>query len=255
MRWIALLIFGGLGLAALIGGVMWGLKRQSLTKQGVEARGKVVAQEEHASSGYRESRTGGYRNVKKSYSPVVEFVTTEGKTVRFTGSTGGVGEPIIETGTEVKVIYDPAAPADAQIVSFSQFWLGPLAVAVCGFIFLLMGAGGFFLIGGHDRSMAEGEAMLNRSMLVFKPEAQVIQGTIIRIEERPENSGRHYFIIKAHRPDAPMYEEFSSDYLPFEPGRQYLGRQVDVRLDPADRENYYVDIDPLLREIVSNRGK
>jgi len=214
-----------------------------------------VAQEEHVSSGYRESRVGSYRNVKKSYYPVVEFVATSGKTVRFTGSSGGVGEPIIETGTEVKVMYDPAAPSNARIKSFSQFWLGPLAMAVAGLIFLLMGVGGFFLIGGHDRSMAEGEAMLNRSMLVFNPEAPVVQGTIIRIEERPENSGRYFFIVQAHRPDAPMYEEFASAHFTFDPGRIFIGRQVDVRLDPADRDNYYVNIDPLLPEIVNNRGK
>jgi hypothetical protein len=186
---------------------------------------------------------------------VVEFVTKAGKTARFTGSTGGVGDPIIETGTEVRVIYDPADPSNAQIASFSQFWLGPLVVAVCGSIFLLMGTGGFFLIGGHDRSMAEGEAMLNRSMLVFNPEAPVIQGSIIRIEERPENSGRYVFIVQAQRPDTSFYEEFPSDYFSFDPGHRYLGRQVDIRLDPADRDNYYVNIDPLLPGIVKNRGK
>ncbi len=255
MRWIVLLMFGGLGLAAVIGGISWGLKRQSLVQQGVEARGSVVAQEESSGSTVSSSRTGSYRNVKKSYNPVVEFVTKEGKTVRFIGSTGGVGEPIIETGTEVKVIYDPAAPESAQIKSFSQFWLGPLVVAVAGIISLFLGVGGFFVMGGIDRSMAKGEAMLNRSMLVFNPEAKVVQGTIIRTEERPENSGRYVFICQAQRPDMSIYEEFPSDYFTFDPGSRYLGRQVDVLLDPADRENYYVKIDPLLPEIMSDRGK
>lgn len=255
MRWIVLLMFGGLGLAALIGGVMWGLKRQSLAQQGVETWGRVVAQEESSVSTGSSSRTGSYRNVKKSYSPVVEFVTEGSKTVRFTGSTGGVGDPIIETGTEVKVLYDPAEPGSAQIKSFSQFWLGPLAVTVAGIISLFLGVGGFFVMGGIDRNMAEGEAMMNRQRLIFMPEARVIQGKIIRIEERPENSGRYVFIVQALRPDSSLYEEFSSDHLTFDPGHRFIGREVAVRLDPADRENYYVNADPLLPEILKSRGK
>jgi hypothetical protein len=254
MKWLLLLIFGGIGLAALIGGVMWGQKRQSLVRNGVRAQGKVVAQEEGRSPGTK-GRVGSYRDASITYNPVVEFVTEAGQTVRFTGSSGGVGKPLIDTGTEVEVIYDPAEPSHAQIASFTQFWLGPLAVAGSGLVFLLMGVGGFFLIGSHDRGMAERITMMNRERLVMRADAQVIQGTIVRIEEKPEKSGRYVFICRALRPFATGFEEFSSDYLPFDPGRRYLGRTVDVRLDPDDRGNYYVDIDPLLREIMSSRER
>lgn len=254
MKWVLLILFGGLGVAALAGGVMWGLKRQSLVQQGVRARGRVVAQEETASHG-RGGRAGSYRESRTDYYPVVEFVTEAGETVRFTGSTGGGGKPIIETGTEVNVIYDPAAPSSAQIVSFMQFWLGPLVAAVGGLIFLIMGTGGFFLIGGHDRNMDEREVMMQRERLIFMPEAPVVQGTILRIEEKPVNSGKYVFVCQALRPDSSLYEEFTSDSVPFDPGHRYLGRQVGIRLDPDDRANYYVNIDPLLPEIVKNRGK
>lgn len=50
MKWMALLIFGGIGLGALIGGAMWGLKRYPLLQNGLRAQGKVVAQDETTST-------------------------------------------------------------------------------------------------------------------------------------------------------------------------------------------------------------
>ena len=170
MKWIVLLLFGGLGLGALISGAMWGAKRLPLFQSGLRAHGKVVAQEERVSL-ETIGKKNPYSQKVISYYPVAEFLTETGEKVRFTGSSGGKGKPIIETGTEVEVLYDPANRTNAQISDFSQFWLGPLVVTVCGLIFLLMGVGGFFLMGSHDRIMDERFEMMNRSQLVMNSEA------------------------------------------------------------------------------------
>lgn len=151
MKWAALLGFGGIGLIALISGLTWGWNRYALSSNGLRAQGRVV--ENHKSVSTTDSPPGGgssgqIRNkyTYVSYYPVVEFVTENGETIRFRGSTGS-GVPDYEPGTPVEVIYDPAEPHSAQMTAFSQRWLGPLVVTCAGLVLIFMGIGGFFLIG------------------------------------------------------------------------------------------------------------
>ncbi len=255
MRWVLLLLFGGLGLAALVGGVAWGWQRLPLFQEGVRTTGVVVGQEETVTTTSRGSASHTYSEEVIDYNPVVEFTGEGGETHRFTGSTGGEGKPIIETGSEVEVLYDPADPGSAQIASFEQFWLGPVVVAGAGLIFLLMGVGGFFLMGGQDRRMEEQAAMMQRERLIVTPQAQTIRAEITATAERPEGSGHYVFICRARRPGAGLVEEFVSDFLPFDPGHRFVGREVTVHLDPADPHSYFVNIDPLLPEIMAERKR
>ena len=253
MKWILLVLFGGLGLAALLGGLLWGWNRLPLFQSGARTTGVVVGQEETVSARASIGRHLNYSREATGYSPIVEFTDNDGEKHRFVGSTGGEGKPIIETGTEVEVIYDPADPGKAQIGSFEQFWLGPVAVAVCGLIFLLMGVGGFFLMGGSDRRLEEQAEMMQRERLVFASEAPVFEGTIIRVEENPAGSGRYVFVCRGTRPGAVFAEEFVSDFLPFDPGPRYRGRKVTIRIDPAQPDIYLIDINALLPEIMESR--
>ena len=254
MKWILLVVFGGLGLAALSGGLLWGWNRLPLLQSGAHTTGVVVDQKERISS-----RTGMSQKSATSfgstinYYPIVEFTDDSGETHRFEGSTGGGGKPIIATGTEVGVVYDPTDPSKAQIDSFAQFWLGPLVVAVCGLIFLLMGVGGFFLMGGSDRRMEEQAEMMQRERLVFASEAPTFEGTILRTEERPPGSGRYVFVCRGTRPGSVVDEEFASDFFPFDPGPFYRGRKVIIHIDPAKPDVYFVNINTLLPEIMKNR--
>lgn len=254
MKWLLLLLFGGLGLAAAIGGVMWGLKRQPLARGGVRTKGQVVGQEESVSSTSGRSRHGRSRSAR-SYTPIVEFMDGQGVKHRFTGSTGGQGKPIIETGAAVEVIYDPADPSNAQIASFSQFRLGPLTLAVVGGVFLLMGVGGFFLMGSHDRGMQESFEMMDRERLIFDQDARQVQGTVVRSEERPAGSGRYVFVCRARRHGSMPEEEFLSDYFTFDPGRRYAGWRVTIYLDPANDGRYHVDLRELLPEVMRDRKR
>ncbi len=255
MKWLVLIAFGGIGLATLAGGLLWGWNRLPLFQHGVHTTGTVAGQEETLST-----RSGSVSNRVASpfgvinYNPIVEFTDANGENFRFVGSTGGGGRPVIETGSEVEVIYDPADPHQAQIASFKQFWLGPLVVTVCGLIFLLMGAGSFFLTRDNDRSMEELADMMQRERLLFSSEAPIVSGTIIRAEERPAGSGRYVFICRGIRPGGVFDEEFVSDFLPFDPGPGYRGRNVIIHTDPANQNGYFVNIDALLPEIMNDRS-
>jgi len=67
------------------------------------------------------------RNVERvSYAPVVRFTTTTGREIEFHGRGGS--DRGLATGDRVTVVYDPADPIRASIVSFLDLWL-PSAVA------------------------------------------------------------------------------------------------------------------------------
>lgn len=150
MKWMALLGFGGLGLVALVSGLLWGWNRYALSSAGLRTQGRVV--ENYKAVSTTDSPPGGgssgqIRNkyTYVSYYPVIEFATERGETVRFRGSTGS-GVPEYEPGAPVEVVYDPANPHKAQMTAFSQQWLGPLVVTGVGLLLLILGIGGFFLI-------------------------------------------------------------------------------------------------------------
>lgn len=60
------------------------------------------------------------------YSPVVEF-DADGQTYSFEGDNAS-DPPAYKVGEEVNVIYDPAAPATAQINKWSERWLFPIII-------------------------------------------------------------------------------------------------------------------------------
>ncbi|MFZ5781228.1 MAG: DUF3592 domain-containing protein [Pseudomonadota bacterium] len=69
----------------------------------------------------------GRRSVERiAYAPVVRFMTRAGREIEFHGRGGS--ESSLAAGDRVAVIYDPADPIRARIVSFLDLWL-PSAVA------------------------------------------------------------------------------------------------------------------------------
>ena len=144
MKWMCLLLFGGLGLIIFVIGVGWGYKRLELYNNGVKTTGTVV-EITHSTSSDSKGR------LSTSYYAIVEFTTPDEKNYKFRGSTGSSAQEYFE-GAQVDLIYNPARPSEAQIADFSQFWLGPLGITIFGFVFLVLGVGGFILISDSDKS-------------------------------------------------------------------------------------------------------
>jgi hypothetical protein len=253
MKWILLIMFGTIGASALIGGLIWAAKRYTLTQDGVLTQGKVVEQNEKVST----SNIGKehiYNETHTSYYPVVELKTVQDKIIRFVGTTGGTGKAILETGTTVRVLYNPSEPSHAIIFDFTQAWLGPLVLSVVGFVFLLLGVGGFVLIGKSDSSFEAMGDMMQRDSLSMRNDSIRIQAHINRVEVNQKgNSFKYIFICKGLRPGEYLEEEFKTEHLTFEPSPKFIGREVTVYLDPVERGLYSVEFGPLLKEILEER--
>ncbi len=236
MKWVALFAFGGAGLAALTAGLVWGSRRYSLYKSGVRTNGVVVEVSAHHSTSTRDGRTVD----STSYYPEVEFTAADGKPRRFTGSTGS-SSPSYAAGQSVAVIYDPADPAKAQLADFSQFWLGPLALALFGFSFLVAGAGSFWLVADSDKTFGPAfHARMARGRLYDLKKGIKLRGAVKAVREE---YGEWFLVCEASAPGgAPS--EFIAAPLAFDPGR-VVGKPVEVYIDPQDKDAYYVHVDPL----------
>ena len=70
--------------------------------------------------------------------PTVQFQTTDGRSIVFTSSVGSNGPPR-KVGAQVKVIYLPADPEQADIRSFANLWLAPLIALFVGACFAGIG--------------------------------------------------------------------------------------------------------------------
>jgi len=253
MKWIVLIIMGALGLGSLAGGLIWLGKRYQIIRYGIEADGLVVDQQKQVSSRTK-PRSGSYSRTVTSYYPVVEFTTEEGEKVRFVGSSGGVGKPLIETGAEIKVVYIPSDPVSAVVSSFSQVWLGPLVISVAGIIFLAMAFGSFSLISTVDRTMDQLGEVMKRDALYLREDAVRFEAKISEIREIGERGAGNYVLVaRGIRPGGSFSDEFLSEYFTFRPDSSFIGRQVTVSLDPFDRDVYAVELGLLLREIMQKK--
>jgi hypothetical protein len=147
MKWVVMVLLGGLGLAVLVYGLMWGAKRYSLLKAGLHTQGKVVEI-------LKSLPVDETKSTSAFYYPLVEFQDQNGQTYRFKGSTGS-NAPAYETGAQVPLVYNPRNPSEAQLTNFSQFWLGPLLIILAGLGILFLSYGAFSMMGGRPKSVAE----------------------------------------------------------------------------------------------------
>lgn len=236
MKWVALLAFGGVGLGALVGGLLWGHKRYQLHKNGVPVKGTVVELTETHST--ERDDNGRTRNTTSIY-PVVEFTPADGRVRRFRGSTGS-SSPDYAVGQSVNVIYHREDPDQAQLADFSQFWLGPIAISVFGLFFLAGGVGGYFLVASSDKAFGPAfTAKMNRGRLYELKQGIRLQGVVREVEKE---DGEFTLLVEAAPPGAAPRVYLAP--IAFDPG-PVQGRHVDVYVDPQDKSEYYVHVDPL----------
>lgn len=74
--------------------------------------------------------TGHQRVDSRSWSEEIEFQTLNGEKVSFVSSfsTYGASGMSRDTGTKIKVLYNPKNPQDAVDASFFKFWFFPLCI-------------------------------------------------------------------------------------------------------------------------------
>lgn len=232
-------MFGSVGLTFFVIGLVWGAKRYALMRNGVRATGTIA---EVTSS--QSSRTENGRTLQStSYYPEVKFTAADGKTYRFRGSTGSA-VPEYEQGAKVNLIYDRSNPSVAQIADFEQFWLGPLGVGLFGFLFLVGGIGGFFLIADSDRTFGPSfDREMTRAELYETKRGIALSAVVSGVR-----AVDHQYVVVC-RGGAPggAKRDFESFPLSFDPGPGIVGRTVTVYVDPQQVQRYFVLLDPLFQ--------
>ena len=121
-------VFMILGVGALCYGLFWLTQTVTFVMRAESAPGTVVRLIE-----------GRGRRGRTMYQPVVSFQTQPGAAVSFTGAVASSGMGSYNVGDRVRVLYNPAHPAEATIASFTDVWLFPLALLVLGFAFASTG--------------------------------------------------------------------------------------------------------------------
>lgn len=101
---------------------------------------------------YSRSRKGG-----GSYYPVVEFQTSEGKTVSFRSDVGSKPASY-DVGEQVEVLYNPQYPTEAKLTGFWSLWRLAAIFAGLGSIFMAIGIG-TMMIFIRQRRMIEAVKM------------------------------------------------------------------------------------------------
>ncbi len=128
-------IAGGAGLIGVF--VLW--SAADLYTGGVRTDGVVLENRESRHAGSETVRRADGREVERtvervSFAPVVRFTTREGgREIEFHGRGGS--DRAFAQGERMTVIYDPANPIRARIVSFVDIWLPSAAAFAVAFVF------------------------------------------------------------------------------------------------------------------------
>jgi hypothetical protein len=124
------LAFVAIGVAMQGGALLLARRPIRLLRAGGRARGMVLDNEESMVQSGRSAAS-------KCYFPIIGFTTTQGERIRFTSAIGR-GRALPEGG-EVRVVYDPARPNEAELATFNSLWFMPTITAAFGLPFLAAG--------------------------------------------------------------------------------------------------------------------
>jgi len=97
------------------------------------------------------------------------------------------------------------------------------------------------------RSMLTGE-----SRLLLSGGEKTITAEVLGVTRNLRTAGEktaYYIVCRYKDPRTGKEETFSSRPLAEYPGKEVIGKQVTVHIDPLEKGKYTVDIDPLLEEI------
>jgi hypothetical protein len=132
--WIFML-FAGVGIALLVAGGYWTVGVRQFLATAVEVPGRIVDV-----SSYTDD------DGQRMHQAVIAFTAQDGSDHEFVSSASTSWSP--KVGSQVKVLYDPAAPGDARQSGFWNIWLGPVIVLGIGGALLIAGIGLWLLLRG-----------------------------------------------------------------------------------------------------------
>lgn len=215
------IIFLLVGLA-LLGVAAWlYIDTAEFERHSQTAEGKVVAIEEHGTSGER------------YYHPVVEFTTRDGARERFVSSFGS-RPAAYDVGESVTVLYPEGSPREAKIKSFWSLWLGVVIAGGLGAVFVLMALVFFVVLGAGKRN----RRLVQTGLPVEAVFREVEQNRAIRV-----NRVHPWRVVMAWTDPATGKEYlFRSENLWQDPGDRLDPTLIRVFIERGNPRKYYVDL-------------
>ena len=222
-------ISSAVGLAMLVGGLVWAGLTFAFVSNAESATGVIV------------DFITTYDEDGESHYPVVPFTTNQLMRVEFKSSVGSGSVPRIDSAVEI--LYDGANPEDARINSFTTIWLFPLIVTGLGVVFGAVGFGGFFRQWQRKRLKAW---LLERGRPI-ETELKIVEiNRSVRVNYRSP-----FQIISEWRdPSTDQVHVFKSGNLWLDSEPEIPGENITVYIDPDDPERNHMDVS-FLTELVS----
>ena len=107
-------------------------------------------------------------------------------------------------------------------------------------------------------SMVRRDLLPGSERLLLSGGERTITAEVLGVTRNLRTKGEkteYYIVCRCRDPRTGKEETFSSRPLDTYPGREVIGKKVEVHLDAGEKGKYTVDIDPLLKEIEAEREK
>lgn len=144
--------------------------------------------------------------------------------------------------------------------------LTSLVIAVIGVILSMKtGSNRYFLVASIPTAalVVAGGLKIRQGMLMGENRLllpggeQTITAEVLGVTRNLRTAGEktaYYIVCKHKNPITGKEETYSSRPLAEYPGKEVIGKQVTVRLDPLEKGKYTVEIEPLLEEVQRERA-
>ena len=214
-------IFGFIGAAIIVISGFTAFNTFNFVQTALHGQGKIIDAASHRGS------KGGI-----TYAAVVEYKTQKDETITFTSKLSSSFKPVINTN--VNVVYNPLNPNDATIDSPFDLWALPGFLGLFGLIFFLVG--GIPLILKMKRKAVIDQLKMTGQKYVTKVSG--IEYTNTRINKVPGKK----VITEYSRGDNTINFKSDAYYVRNLENNVFPGDEIDVYINPADPQHYYVDV-------------
>ncbi len=215
-------IFSVLGLALLAAALFLVYSTRSFLARAEAVTGTVVEMQATRS------------NKSTSYSPVVDYTTAEGRSIRHYSSFA-TNPPSYHVGEPVTVYYLKDKPEKAKLEGFFSLWGISLILGGLGFVFFAIGAG--MRLAAQLAERKEADLRQNGTPVLTQYQA-------VRLNTSLRVNGRHPFQIVTQwlNPQTGKLHLFHSENLWFDPTSFAEGRGITVYLDRQKPKRYFMDV-------------
>ncbi len=218
--------FGSLILILIIGAVFaaaggFAYKSMQVDKSWPRIQGEIVDVSKNISNG------------STTYTPIIKYVV-RGTNYQVTSSSSSSFYPTI--GGKKEIAYNPSQPDQAKVIEGSGITMLILLFPAIGVLMLILGPTLFI------RSVKRSQRI--KSLM---ESGQKIQGIIVDIKSMGSNNNTAYKIVVAANDNLGTVQNYTSDSLSGTAGLAMTDFRnnpipIDVYIDSANPQNYYVDI-------------